>query len=120
MADHFFNIADLAQGLPRKLADGVATRIFFGDKVMMSIVKIEPGAQGKPHAHPEEQWGLVLEGSGVRHQDGVDHEVKVGDFWLTPGGMTHGFRAGPKGVTILDVFSPPRLAYKTPGEGFGD
>ncbi len=120
MADHFFKLSDLSQGLARKLAEGVTTRIFFGDHVMLSIVKIEPGASGNVHAHPEEQWGLVLEGSGIRHQGGVDHEVEVGDFWLTPGGMPHGFRAGPNGVTILDVFSPPRTAYKTPGEGFGD
>jgi len=28
--------------------------------------------------------------------------------------------AAVEGVTILDVFSPPRPAYKTAGEGFGD
>lgn len=120
MTTHFFDLSDRTQGLARNLAEGVDTRIFFGDKVMLSIVEIAPGAEGMPHSHPEEQWGMVLAGSGVRHQDGVDHHVAVGHFWRTPGGMTHGFRAGPEGVTILDVFSPPRPAYKTEGQGFGD
>ena len=121
MADrHFFNVDDLATGMPRKLAEGVNTRIFIGENVMMSVVTIDPGCEGKPHSHPEEQWGLVLKGGGVRIQDGIDHAVSAGDFWLTPGGVPHGFRAGPEGVTILDVFSPPRPAYRKPGEGFGD
>lgn len=117
---YFFNIDRPEGGLPRKLADGLNTNVFVGDRMMVSVVTIDPGCEGKPHSHPEEQWGLVLKGDGIRHQDGVDHPVSEGDFWHTPGGVRHGFVAGPNGVTILDLFSPPRDAYRTPGEGFGD
>jgi quercetin dioxygenase-like cupin family protein len=117
---HFFNVYDQSVGIPRKLADGLKTRIFVGENVMISVVEIEPGCLGAVHSHPEEQWGMVLKGSGTRIQDGVDHQVGDGDFWHTPGGMAHGFRAGPDGCTILDIFSPPRAAYKKAGEGFGD
>lgn len=117
---HFFNIENPVGGMVRKLAEGVNARIFTGDNIMVSIVSINPGYEGKPHCHPEEQWGVVLKGGGIRIQEGMDHPVVVGDFWHTPGGVMHGFRAGAEGVTILDLFSPPRAAYQKPGEGYGD
>ncbi|MEK9725211.1 MAG: cupin domain-containing protein [Rhodospirillaceae bacterium] len=115
----FFNRDDLAQGIQRVLAEGMETRIFPGDEAMLSVVRCEPNAKGNMHSHPQEQWGMVLEGSGVRHQGGVDHPVAVGDFWRTPGGVEHGFTAGPDGVVVLDVFAPPRDEYRTAGAGFG-
>ena len=79
---------------------------------------VAPNCKGTVHSHPEEQWGVVLEGSGVRTQDGVEVPVTVGDFWRTPGGVEHGFQAGAEGAKILDVFAPPREAYKSAGSGF--
>ena len=45
--------------------------------------------------------------------------MKAGDFWRTPGGVVHGLRAGPEGCRVLDIFAPPREAYRTAGSGFG-
>lgn len=115
----FFNLHDLSQGIARDLADGVRTRIFPGENVMVSVVRISPNRAGEIHSHPQEQWGVMLEGSGVRIQDGVQHEVKSGDFWQTPGNIPHGFRGGPEGALILDIFSPPRDEYRKAGSGFG-
>jgi quercetin dioxygenase-like cupin family protein len=115
---HFFNLHDLSQGIARDLADGVKTRIFPGENVMVSVVRITPNRAGEIHHHPQEQWGVMLEGSGVRIQDGVEHLVKAGDFWQTPGSVPHGFIAGPDGAVILDIFSPPREEYKQGGTGF--
>jgi quercetin dioxygenase-like cupin family protein len=85
---------------------------------MLSLVTIEPNAEGRMHSHPEEQWGIMLEGEGVRVQDGVEVPVKKGDFWRTPGGVPHTFRAGPAGAKVLDVFAPPREEYRQAGSGF--
>ena len=115
----FFNLHDLSQGIARDLADGVRTRIFPGENVMVSVVHISPNRAGEIHSHPQEQWGVMLEGSGARIQDGVEHEVKSGDFWQTPGNIPHGFRGGPEGALILDIFSPPRDEYRKAGSGFG-
>lgn len=114
-----FNLNDDGQGIRRELAPGINTRIFPGDQAMLSVVKIDPHATGKLHAHPEEQWGVLLEGSAVRVQDGVETPVKPGDFWRTPGGVLHTIKAGPEGATILDIFSPPRDEYRKAGKGFG-
>lgn len=114
----FFNLNDLSQGIARDLADGLRTRIFPGENVMISVVRVAPNRAGEIHAHPQEQWGVMLEGDGVRIQDGVEHEVRAGDFWQTPGNVSHGFRAGSDGAVILDIFSPPRDEYRQAGSGF--
>ncbi len=116
---HFFNIDDMSQGISRTLADGLETRIFPGENVMLSVLRIGANKSGVEHSHPQEQWGLMLEGSGVRIQDGVEHVVKAGDFWHTPGNMTHSFRAGAEGAVVIDIFSPPREEYRQAGSGFG-
>ncbi len=117
---HFFKLHDLAQGIPRKLADGLETRIFPGENAMLSVVRIAAHKSGQVHSHPQEQWGVLLEGDGVRIQDGEEHDVGVGDFWRTPGGVPHGFRAGARGAVVLDIFSPPRDEYRRAGAGFAD
>ena len=117
--EHFFSLSDLERGIFRELSDGLSTRIFVGEQAMLSIVTIAPNAAGKIHSHPEEQWGFLLEGAGVRIQDGREVPVTQGDFWRTPGGIAHGFRGGPDGATVLDVFAPPRAEYKQAGKGFG-
>ena len=116
--ENFFNLSDPDQGIPRQLAEGIATRVFPGEQAMLSLVTIEPNAEGRMHSHPEEQWGILLEGEGVRVQGGVEVAVKKGDFWRTPGGVPHNFRAGPSGATVLDVFAPPREEYRKAGSGF--
>ena len=118
--DNFHNLNDMSQGIARELAKGITARIFPGDQAMLSVVRLEPNAQGIIHSHPQEQWGVMLEGSVVRVQDGAEIEAKAGDFWRTPGGVPHTVRAGPEGAVILDVFAPPRDEYRKAGSGFGD
>lgn len=117
--ENFFNLNDPAQGIARVLAEGITTRVFPGDRAMLSIVRLEPNAEGKMHHHPEEQWGVLLEGSAERIQGGVKTTVKSGDFWRTPGDVPHTVKAGPEGAVILDIFSPPREEYRKAGSGFG-
>lgn len=114
----FFNLHDMSQGIKRRLSEGLETRIFPGEKVMLSVVRVAANRAGQIHSHPEEQWGVLLEGSGVRIQDGAEHAVRAGDFWQTPANVAHGFTAGPEGAVVLDVFSPPREEYRRPGAGF--
>lgn len=117
--EHFFNTTSLQGGIDRDLAEGIKTSIFSGDQAMLSIVRFEPGSVGAIHDHPEEQWGICLSGNGIRIQQGERVPVKAGDFWLTPGGVSHGMQAGESGMTVIDVFAPPRGSYKTAGSGFG-
>lgn len=117
---NFFNVDAMDQGIHRVLAEGLETRVFAGDQAMISIVRVEPNQAGALHSHPEEQWGFCFRGSGWRTQGGTEIPVSAGDFWRTPGTTVHGFRAGPEGAVIFDVFAPPRDEYKKAGSGFGD
>ena len=117
-SSEIYNLADPNIGIRRMLAAGAEARIIVGDQSMLSIVTFEPNAEGSIHSHPEEQWGILLQGSGTRTHDGVDYPVEEGDFWRTPGNVLHGFKAGAHGAKILDVFSPPRDAYRKAGSGF--
>jgi len=116
---NFFNLNDMSQGIARGLTEGLTARVFPGEQAMISVVNIEAGHKGKLHSHAEEQWGLLLKGSGTRTQDGEEIEVRQGDFWCTPGHVEHTFQAGPDGATVFDVFAPPREDYKKAGSGFG-
>ncbi len=96
-----------APGISRKLAEGVFSRVFFGEQVMLSIVTIEPHTEAPIHSHPNEQWGYLLEGEWERIQGGKSEICTSGDFWHTPGGVEHGGRTMAKTAVILDIFSPP-------------
>lgn len=115
----FHNLDDAGDGLFRELAPGVTTRIFAGEQAMLSVVSIAPNGMGTMHHHPEEQWGVLLEGSAIRYQGAEEIAVSKGDFWRTPGNVPHTMKAGPDGAKVLDVFSPPRPEYKKAGSGFG-
>ena len=114
-----FSIDDVTQGIARKLAEGIDTRIFVGEQAMLSVVTLEPHSEGQIHSHPQEQWGVLLEGECIRIQDGEEVHMRAGDFWHTPGGVSHGIRTGDRGAKVLDIFSPPRDEYRSAGEGFG-
>ncbi len=118
-SDWVFNINNMEQGISRKLGEGISTRVFPGDQAMLSVVRIAPHSKGTPHSHPQEQWGVLLEGELVRIQGGEEVAMKAGDFWRTPGGVEHSVRTGEVGAVVLDVFAPPRDEYRKPGEGFG-
>ena len=106
-------------GIVRQLAAGITARIFPGVNAMLSVVTLEPHAVSPVHAHPNEQWGVCLEGEWIRIQDGVEHHVRAGDFWQTPPNVPHGGRTLDARCVVLDIFAPPREEYRQPGQGLG-
>ena len=108
-----------ADGIDRELMEGVRAKILCGENVMLSHVSIAPHTETVVHSHPEEQWGVCLEGECIRLQDGEEVAVRPGDCWRTPGGVPHGIRTAASKVVILDVYSPPRPQYRKAGSGFG-
>ncbi len=117
--EDFFNLDEKGPGIERELAPGITATVYPGDQAMISIVRIAPNTRGSVHHHPEEQWGFCIEGSATRFQGDLEVPVTKGDFWRTPGNVSHTIEAGPDGATVIDVFAPPRKAYTTAGSGFG-
>ena len=53
-----------------------------------------------------EELYFVLSGDGVAILDGVEHELYAGVFLRLPPGTRHAFKAGSKGLEMLDIHAP--------------
>jgi len=69
-------------------------------------VRIAPGLTSVSYHKVAEEYYFVLAGTGTATLNGRDFHLKPGDFLRLPPGTTHGFRAGPEGLDLLDVHTP--------------
>ena len=72
----FYNIDNPVGGIIRTLAEGSDTNIFVGDGVMVSLVEAGSNTKASIYSHLEEHWGVLLNGSAIWIQDGVEHEAR--------------------------------------------
>ena len=105
----FRNPGDLP---PKPLAPGVTARIVSGEKLMFSLVTLEPGAVVPAHSHPHEQLGMMVSGTMEFTIAGETRTFSGNEMYLVPGGVPHAARAGPGGAVALDAFAPPREEYR--------
>ena len=106
---HFY---DLEQLDSKDLVDGVTLQAVWGERIMMSRVSIESGAEVPLHDHPHEQAGMLLEGVMEMTIGDETRELGPGDSYVIPGGVMHSATAVGGPVVVLDIFSPPREEYK--------
>jgi quercetin dioxygenase-like cupin family protein len=104
-----WNPADIA---PRQLAPGVTAKIASGEKLMFSLVTLDPNAVVPEHSHPHEQMGMMVLGEMELAVGGKAQRLSGNDIYLIPGGVPHKVVTGPRGAVALDAFSPPRDEYK--------
>jgi len=89
---------------------GVAAKLLADGKNMTVLYTTwAAGSTAPEHTHPHEQMGLCLQGEVILTIDGVDHLVKVGQFYQIPGGLPHAERnEGTETAILIDFFSPIR------------
>ena len=97
---------------PKTLAPGVTARIVSGEKLMFSLVTLEPGAVVPTHSHPHEQMGMMVSGTMEFTIAGETRTLSGNEMYVVPGGVPHAVKAGPRGAVALDAFSPPREEYR--------
>lgn len=90
------------------MSEGVTAEINCGEKMMMSIVTFDPNIELDDHAHPHEQYGLVLEGCLEFRLGDETKLLKPGDSYLAPSNVPHGCRSLEQGAKAVDIFCPPR------------
>lgn len=96
----------------RQLAAGVQASLVWGERMTLSMVKLDPGATLPLHSHPHEQIGVVVEGK-VRMVIGEQELfLEKGTAYVVPPGTPHGATTGSDPALVLDAFSPPREDYK--------
>ncbi len=103
---------DLEKTSSRKLAPGVSAAIAWGEKLMLSLVTLEPDAVVGTHSHPHEQMGLVVSGTMELTVGEQTRLLSANDMYLVPGGVPHSAKGGRDGAVALDAFSPPREEYR--------
>jgi len=88
--------------------EGVVARRIDGERLTLAVVELEPNAVVPEHRHPNEQFGLVIEGS-LRFTIGDEtRDLTAGGTWAIPSDVPHTVTVGPDGAILVDVFSPPR------------
>lgn len=104
----FAKLSDLA---PLAIWPGVVARKVEGAHITMAVVELSPGGIVQEHQHPNEQLGIVLQGSMVFTIGGERRELVAGDTYNIPGNVPHDVVAGAEGAVALDVFTPVRADW---------
>jgi quercetin dioxygenase-like cupin family protein len=82
------------------------------DKMMLSVVDLDPHAVVEEHAHPHEQVGMVLQGQAIFFIGGEEKTLQAGDLYRIPGNVRHRVIALEEPVRALDIFHPIREDYR--------
>jgi quercetin dioxygenase-like cupin family protein len=87
---------------------GITAAVTSGEQLSAALYTLEPGVLVPPHAHHNEEFGLVLRGTlELRHGGGTD-VLRAGEAFLLRGGAEHGARAGQDGCELIECYAPPR------------
>ena len=103
----------LAEIPPQRIWTDVVARTVQGEHISFAVVELSPGSTVDDHAHPNEQIGIVLQGSLTFTIGAVTRVVHAGDTYNIPGGVRHRAVAGQEGAVVVDVFSPVRSDWST-------
>ena len=96
---------------PFSPAPGIQIQPVIGESLMTCWIAMEPGAVVAEHSHPNEQLGVVVEGSISITSEGETREMTMGDAYVVPKDLPHRGVAGAEGVLLVETFVPIREEY---------
>ena len=96
----------------KEVVPGIRLKTFWGEKMLLSLVELDPGANLPAHSHPHEQSGTVISGVLRLTIDGETRDLHAGDAYIIPGGVEHSAVAGSTLTKVVDIFSPVREEYQ--------
>ena len=95
-----------------RVREGVERKAFSGEGATVSLNRLQPGHEPRPHSHPHEQIVYIMEGCIDFHVEGRVTRLSAGGLLVIPGGAHHwGEVVGDRAVLNLDVFTPKRAEY---------
>jgi len=97
---------------PHTIFPGVHIRTCAADKMMMSLVDMEPHAVVEEHSHPHEQVGMLLAGRATFYIGDEQKTLTAGELYRIPGNVRHKVIALEEPVRVLDLFHPVREEYR--------
>jgi quercetin dioxygenase-like cupin family protein len=97
---------------PHTIFPGVHIKTCAAERMMLSLVTLEPNAVVAEHSHPHEQVGLVLEGQVQFFIGDEQKTLRPGEMFRIPGGTKHSVICGAAPARVLDIFHPIREDYR--------
>jgi quercetin dioxygenase-like cupin family protein len=104
-------LRDIADVGPQGIWEGVLARAIVGERMTLAVVELVPNALVPEHRHPNEQMGILLQGSLVFRVGDEERALIPGGTWRIPGDVPHGVTVGPEGAVLIDVFAPVRADW---------
>jgi quercetin dioxygenase-like cupin family protein len=105
----FKSLADMK---PLPIWQGILARVCEGQEMTFAVAELDANAVAARHQHPNEQVGLVIEGTIDFEIGGERRLLNAGDTYVIPGNVPHEAIAGPKGCVLIDVFAPIRADWQ--------
>lgn len=102
------SLRDIADVGPLGIWEGVVARTIVGERMTLAVVELVPDSVVPEHRHPNEQMGILLQGSLVFRVGDEERALVPGGTWRIPGEVPHGVTVGPEGAVLIDVFAPIR------------
>jgi quercetin dioxygenase-like cupin family protein len=92
-----------------KVNENITRKMFWGEKLMVTLWELAPHTTLPVHDHLAEQITMVERGSvSIHFENGEEFTLHKGDMLVIPSSKRHGARIGPDGCTVMDLFSPIR------------
>ena len=107
----FSGFIDLAEVPVLEPVAGCRMRTPFGERMMLSYLEMEDGAEVPHHNHPHEQGGILIRGKLQLTIGDETRVVEPGAMFLIPPNVYHRAVAIDGPAVVLDVFSPIREDY---------
>lgn len=91
---------------------GVHIRTTACEKMMISVVDLEPHSVVEEHSHPHEQVGMLLEGAAIFYIGDDQKTLQSGDLYRIPGNVRHKVVVLDRPTKAIDIFCPVRDEYR--------
>ena len=92
--------------------EGVERKAFSGEGATVSLNRLQPRHEPRPHSHPHEQIVYILSGQIDFHIGETVTRLGPGGLLVVPPNARHwGVVVGDEAVLNLDVFTPKRAEY---------
>jgi quercetin dioxygenase-like cupin family protein len=102
----FYELKDVL-GIP--LVNGITIRAIYGQNVSVSFLEFAAYSTIPPHAHPNEQVGIVEEGALLYTIGDETKLCQAGSAFVIPPNVMHSATVvSDKPAKLIDVFTPPR------------
>ena len=78
-----------------------------GEQMLDSQVDLAPRSIVPAHAHPHEQFAVLLRGELRITIAGETQQLKVGAIYIVPGGVEHSVVVSEEGAQLIEAFGAP-------------